>query len=400
MQIGRDTKRINHQIAQSDMLSKYLCNILHVVNKAVPKSRIVLFNSFPAYSDNALALYEYIIRNRPDIVARYKLVWGQASPDNGRVVFGSNNTFFVKKKSVKGFLTFLRAKYVISTHGYFTGLKSGHGQLQVNLWHGYGYKDTPPESRVYHGDLHVVSSEIFTDDAVNLSVSEGGIKITGYPRNDYLFHKGEYLRILGIDKKAYKKVLIWLPTYRASVIGGIHNDGLATSFGIGSLTDDDLAELNDVLRARSYLLLIKPHPMDSVTLQGREPGSNIKIFTSDDLARSGIDLYELMTETDVLLSDYSSVVFDYCLLDKPVAMVLSDMAEYKATRGFIFDNVTDWFPGPVISDLHGLVHYLNNMDNINREWIPKRKELSLKFNKYRDGNSSERVCNLIFGERV
>ncbi|MCD7709984.1 MAG: CDP-glycerol glycerophosphotransferase family protein, partial [Porphyromonadaceae bacterium] len=175
-----------------------LYRLLHVVNKIIPKKNIVLFNSFPAYSDNAAALYKYIISNRQDIVSKYKLVWGQDSEEN-IIRFGENNTYFVKKKSLKGFWTFLRARYVISTHGYFTGLRSVHKQTQINLWHGCGYKSTP--EHIFHGDINIVTSDIFVDDAIEkFSSTIDCIKVTGYPRNDYLFHKTNHLSKLGIDR--------------------------------------------------------------------------------------------------------------------------------------------------------------------------------------------------------
>ncbi len=376
-----------------------LYSLLHKVNCVIPKSNIILFSSFPPYADNAAALYEYIIANRPDIVSVYRLYWGQ-DEEGKRIDFGKNNSQFVKKKSLKGYLTFLRAKYVISTHGYFTGLKSGNGQTQVNLWHGCGYKDTPDNECLYRGDVNIVTGTPFVDNAAKIfATNKESINITGYPRNDYLFHKAESLKALEINKKQYKKVLIWLPTYRKSNVGSIHSDGLDSSFGIGSIGEEGFARLNKVLAENNFLLIIKPHPMDCVTMQGKGPWANIKVFSSNDLADKGVDLYELLGETDTLLSDYSSVVIDYSLLDKPITMVLSDMNEYKDSRGFLFENVEDWFPGPIVHDMDSLVDYLNNYDKVNAQWEDKRRKLAEKFNKYHDDKSCERVCNLIFGEK-
>ncbi len=370
----------------------------HLLNCIIPKTDNILFTSFPAYTDNTVALYEYIISERRDLVKKYKLIWGQ-DKEGDRVKFGENSSLFVVKKSIKGYWTFFRSRYVISTHGYFTGLKSGQNQMQVNLWHGCGYKSTPTEERLFHGDINLVTGEVFIDDAVEkFATTKDSIKVTGYPRNDYLFHKTESLKALGIDKHQYKKVLIWLPTYRKSNIGSIHSDGLADSFGIGSIDDEGFNRLNGTLAENNFLLIIKPHPMDCVTMQGRGPWSHIKVFSSDELADKGVDLYELLGETDTLLSDYSSVVIDYSLLDKPITMVLSDMNEYRESRGFLFDNVEDWFPGPIVNDMDSLVAYLNDYENINNAWKDKRHELALKFNKYQDDKSCERVCNLIFGE--
>ncbi len=372
-----------------------LKRILTVINRIIPKSNIILFNSYPAFSDNAWALYEYLISFRPDIVNKYRIIWVQEFKVPSVTL---NNSEYIKKKSIKGFWAFLRAKYVFSTHTYSADLKSGNGQIQYNLWHGCGYKSMTEADDCYRGDETIVTSELYRDiHAQVFKMSSEHIHVTGLPRNDILFCKSQARNLLGIDNDS--KIYLWMPTYRKATIGHYEMDGDPNSFGVASITDEQFKRINDVMVETNSILVIKPHPMDSLSISRIKGYSNILCVTNDYLRAKGIILYELISEADTLLSDYSSVIIDYLLLDRPVVMVLSDKEEYKDSRGFVFDPVEDYFAGPMINDYETLIDYFLNFRDIDKNWQEKRHNLSKEFHKYIDGNSCERVCDLIWGPR-
>ena len=186
-----------------------LKNILGLINKIVPKENIILFNSFPVYSDNCRALYEYILRNRLDITNKYKIIWSQEKGAFIPKELSHYNIETVDKKSLKGIYAFLSAKYVFMTHGYFPGVKSGNGQAQINLWHGCGYKSITDSDRIYRGDINVVTSRVYVPIHEKVfDMKQGTVYPTGLPRNDLLFSGREVMSKLGIDKKTYKKIYI------------------------------------------------------------------------------------------------------------------------------------------------------------------------------------------------
>ncbi len=369
--------------------------LISKANRFIRKDNIILFNSFPSYSDNAKAIYEYIISNRQDISAKYRLIWtiddDNAIPDNIKCV---------KKKSFKGLFLFLRAKYIISTHNYFDSIYSGNEQKQINLWHGCGYKSIPKEERVYRGDETIVTSDIYRQiHSEELSIPVERVHVTGLPRNDMLFeNKNVLAKLLGERANQFKKIYIWMPTYRKASMRHEMTDGRIDSFGVGIITKEQFELLNNVLESQKALLIVKPHPMDSISIDKIKGFSNIICLTSEDLKRKEIDLYNLLSETDVLLSDYSSVITDYLLLDKPIVMVLADKEEYKESRGFVFDPVENYFPGPIISDFKAFISYFNNPELEENGWKERRQSLTKTFHKYLDGRSCERVCNLFWGE--
>lgn len=371
-------------------------NFFSILNKIIPKKRIILFSSYPPYSDNAMALYSYIIENRPDILAEYDLIWGQDQVQKGIPV--NQSIKCVEKKSFRGYWTYLRAKYIITTHDYFSDVYPGKGQIQLNLWHGNGFKKIPQGDRVYRGDYTIATSDFYkVIQARELNIKDDNVYVTGLPRNDIFFKKIAALEKIGINKEDYKLIVLWMPTYRKANARHIGIDGNDQSFGAKAVLSNEFDNINAILRDNKILLLIKPHPMEDISDYICKKSDNIIFINNEELKEKNIELYSLLSESDVLLSDYSSVVIDYMLLNKPIAFVCSDMKDYEKNRGFVVNPIEEYLPGPIISNYKEFVHYFLYYDSINENWRSRREELMDRYHKYTDGNSSKRVCDVIFG---
>lgn len=374
-----------------------MVSFIDAANIAVPKGSIIAFSSFPDYSDNAYELYRHILENREDITGRYSLVWlAEEPPVDGLV--GS----WVKKRSIRGVWTFLRSRVICHTHGFLGRAitRSGRGQIIANLWHGCGYKAITDEDRkgVYYGDCNFVTGGPYAGIHSGLfGIPKGRVFETGLPRNDVLFEDSDALRVLGIRREDYGRVYLWMPTYRRAAFGHGGTDGSASGFGIGALSWEDYAALDEALSRASSLLVIKPHPMDSAALEGASGLSRIRCVTNEDLGRAGVRLYGLLAESDALWSDYSSVIVDYLLLDRPVVLTLSDRSEYASTRGFVFEDVDRYLPGPVIPTLEELIAYVEDPGPTDSGYEGKRRAIAGEFHRHADDRSAERVCNVLFG---
>ena len=121
--------------------------------------------------------------------------------------------------------------------------------------------------------------------------------------------------------------------------------------------------------------------------------SNIIPVTNADFDNAGLNLYDFLTVTDGLISDYSSVAFDYLIVDKPMAFALDDFEEYNDARGFAFEHPLDYMPGHHLYDFNDLIGYV--------------KEVSLGIDKYKEKRSlirkqaiheSENYCKGIINE--
>ncbi|MEN6292486.1 MAG: CDP-glycerol glycerophosphotransferase family protein [Methanobacterium sp.] len=120
-----------------------------------------------------------------------------------------------------------------------------------------------------------------------------------------------------------------------------------------------------------------------------EDFTNIKKVTDEDIPVTHT-LYNLLGESDALITDYSSVYIDYLLLDKPIGFMYDDLEEYRKARGFIFEPITDYMPGMKMSNLDQLIIFINNIcvgiDNYKND----RNKVNLMFNKFMDDQSSFR----------
>lgn len=386
-----------------------LKEIINVLNRVIPKGNIVIFNSFPNVSGNALSVYECFVNRHQEWAKRYKIVW--MINDNqletaGKIlkdITPAQNCIICKKKSAKGLWLYCRSRYIITTHNYITGVYTSGKQKHYNLWHGMPFKTIgrmiPGGSGTdqIQGDFTISSSEEFQKImAQSFGLPKEQVLITGQPCNDLLFRRGNVLQKLAIKRENYKKIIMWMPTYRKSVVGAIRRDGNISGFGVVSVLNEHFQELNRTLEQNGYLLLVKLHPMDAINTMKLPESDHVKVICNCDLEDKQIILYELLGESDVLMTDYSSVFIDYLILNRPVAFVFSDMDNYSKSRGFSFENPVDYLPGEKIADFSQMINYLENMDVINKMWDAQRENVSRIFNLYFDNKSAERVCRAIF----
>lgn len=373
--------------------------LFSILNMIMPKTNIILFNSFPYYSDNSKSVFEYIVNERHDIMENNTIYWVADDITSTEHSHLSANVQTIKKKSLKGVWLFLRAKYVFGTHGYFKDVKSPKRQKNVNLWHGCGYKNNPQKEKGYRGNYNIVTSELYIPIHADLfDIEPENVIITGLPRNDVLYKKHQKMDLLGINVSDYKRIIIWLPTYRKASIGHDGVDGSITDFGYRDLLEN-AKEINELLVKAGYLLLLKLHPLEEkAETEHEDIDTNIRLIPNKRLSEEGISLYELFGETDVLISDYSSVVIDYLLTGKSVAFVTGDYEAYKNNRGFVFSDMKSVMPGPVIKDKSEFMDYIGNLDEMNESYDADRKRAVRILHKYTDGNSSKRVVDYFFGK--
>lgn len=390
------------------MKNKIMIIVIKFINKIIPKtSNKIIFRSEPDYSDNAKALYSYINNNYND---EYDLVWIVKNDEvlNKLIDMGIKA---YKRNSIKGLLEFCRAKYIVSTHAQFANLKNKK-QIYINLWHGMVLKNIGfLEKKENVGEKYLISEKkkfermdhiISTSKTMRLVMSSvfytdvRKVYITGQPRNDYLFCKESKIKlskcVKNIDFSNYKKVIIYVPTYR---VGIGKKDGNAFNDNILNLDKYNEEKLNDFLNKNNYLLLVKFHPFEeSIFKKGKF--SNIRIIESSLLSENLITLNEILNVSDLLITDYSSVYFDYLLLNKPIIFTNTDEKQYMKDRGFIFDNPDFWRPGAKINNLEDLVKEIYKALNNSNYYKEEREIIGSLVNEYCDGNSSKRVYDTIF----
>lgn len=213
---------------------------------------------------------------------------------------------------------------------------------------------------------------------------------TGFPVTDLLYKQWNETRKLNINVR-YKKIVIWMPTFRKSGYSTARNDSdKITETGLSMFeTSEDIHRLDAYLKEIGVLLIIKFHPAQDMNVINIPQCDYIIQLSPEQVKKLKIDTYKLLPETSGLISDYSSIAFDYLLLDKPIAYVLSDYDSYKL--GFAVDNPKDYMPGSYLYSKEEFNQFLSNIALEIDEESAKRSEVRNIVAKYNDGRVSEKI---------
>lgn len=366
--------------------------------------RTVVYHSFSDVSDNSFALFIYIINNHFD----YRNIWLvddiNKEKEYHKIINNytkSNNFLIVRKNSIKGLWFFLKSKYIFHTHGIYNKLPLLDDQINFNLWHGMplkniGYLDN--NALVPKSNYLLATSLVFQRImAKSFNVVQEKVLITGQPRNDFILDKKfNLLELFNLEVDQFRKSILWMPTYRKSIIGDIRNDG--NTEGVSNfLSNESLITLNESLKDHESICFIKLHPMDYMDTNDFILLSNIKFLDNSFFEKNGVALYSIFRSIDLLLTDFSSVYIDFLLVDKPIAFVFSDFNEYLNSRGFVFDNAKAYMPGEIITNMNELVTFLENLFvSKNDGFIAERNEIKNIFHEVKSNFSQNLFNKLVY----
>jgi CDP-glycerol glycerophosphotransferase len=342
-----------------------------------------------SYTGNSRAVYEWCLQQE-GVAA----VWLHASAKiSGLPGPGCNFRTF------RGALTAMRA--VVSMGGNNNGapwpLISDRTWV-VQGWHGTPLKaigrawDKHPNPRsiriLERPDFFISAGPEYTRRYMRCYlVSEDQFWETGNPRNDVLVRatnnnsetsrRQEALR-LRLGRPAIRSVILYAPTWREYI----------SEPTFLNVHHRDLNQLNDFLSARDAILVLRAHHREAkaamVTTTGFE---NIVVSDSLDMAW---DVSDWLIASDILITDFSSVFFDYLVMDRPIIHVTSDLEQYAAHRGFLTDPYDD-FAGPTVRSQRELLEQIDRALTDPESDGLQRKMQNRIHNPFEDGHSTERV---------
>ncbi len=366
----------------SDHKRKALINEKYAEYRKLPinKKRIVFESMWgKKYSCNPQAIYEYIEKNYPE----YECIW--ALNDARHPIKG--NAKRVRRNSLEYYYYLATAKYLVNNVNFPDAYVKRKGQIEVQTMHGTPLKtfglEIPGElatekarqdfiKRNARWNYLVVQGEFTATKAFDCFGVEVPIMRTGYPRTDMLYNASEK-KIAKIKKTLNipegKKVVLYAPTWR-----------IMNQFDMQLDVERFRRELGE-----EYVLLVRIHHFSAkgYTI----PADNKVIFDVNDYS-SIEDLYII---SDMLITDYSSALFDYAITEKPMIFYLYDIEEYAENlRGTYFD-IEKEAPGPLAYNndqlLSTIVNVKEEMDNC----LDRRKAFYAKYVNYECGDSSRKV---------
>lgn len=347
------------------------------------KDRYIVMESRPDFSDNARALYEYMIENGYN--KKYHITWLVNDPKRYRK-YRTKNVKFVRKfgrfhrrRTIRAFYHTLRAKYVVFTHACRWVAQKNENQIYINLWHGCGYKSSRGEEGLTNiFDYCLVPGDVFVETKMEFfGCPKEKIIPIGYPRYNQLKKDNPKVDELfnHLNPKATKNIL-WMPTFRESRQLLYYKDPIPSIIGFPLMRSVlDFEKLDEISREANVNLIIKWHRNAGGCSGDKQESTNVFYLDNKDLEENDIQLYELIAKTDALITDFSSVAIDYLLLDRPIGFTMDDYEDYKNTRGFVFEDPKKYMPGTYLYDLDGLKTFLCDVAAGKDEFAQNRKEI-------------------------
>ncbi|OPJ64515.1 putative CDP-glycerol:glycerophosphate glycerophosphotransferase [Clostridium chromiireducens] len=367
--------------------------------KKFPLSNTLLFQGPGDFYENSYAIRDYLVS--AGLMKKYKLVWIVNSDikckDTTKEKYIVRNCLKYStsiKEILKYVYYFSTAKYIFYESAPIP--KYRDEQKLVFLGHGaYSLKKSKGiivTSRMVDYVL-CPSEKCIAGVCDQTRAFEDQIFICGCPRNDILFSKNRVIdKVVSVDKN--QKIIIWMPTMRQASWSERKDSERIFAHGLPLLEGkEDFEQLNNLLGELNMILVVKPHPFQRLSVYDLNQYDNIKFVLSQTLLDKNINLYELMKDTDALISDYSSVSFDYMLLNKPIAYAIDDMKEYKL--GFAMDNPLEFMPGHHLLTKNDLFNFISDIANTEDRYKEKRKEICDFVHKYQDGENSKRVIEFL-----
>ncbi len=343
------------------------------------------------YSCNPKYLTEYLL-NKYD--GQYQIIWAVKDPLKYKV----DGVTFVKFLSIRHFYHFCTSGIIIDNGGMPTYLPKRKNQYFVNTWHGGGaYKKLNPESskfkaalQIYKAkctDLVLSSSRVFTEIALPTIVYnyQGEILSCGMPRNDMFFslekdkRKIKVCKSLGIDEKDF--IVLYAPTYR-----GIEKRYGKSGSAVGRNVSIEL-DVNGLQRAieqrfeRETTVLFRKHYL---TNQESIPEGVIDVSLYPDVQ-------ELIAAADIIVSDYSSIIWDYSLLKRPCFLFVPDISDYLDERG-VYTPIQMW-PGIIAKTNQELCNKIISFDEVS--YAKSIEKYLDDMGSYETGTACEQVCKRI-----
>ncbi|MFZ3496280.1 bifunctional glycosyltransferase/CDP-glycerol:glycerophosphate glycerophosphotransferase [Streptomyces sp. 5.8] len=373
--------------------------LYHEVFSRLPiKKRTVVFESMIGrqYSDSPRAIYEEMRRQGLE----FEAIWSYRGSPKG---FPKDATL-VRAWSLPYLKALAQAEFWVDNQSFPLKLTKRPETTYIQTWHGSALKrmgfDLPElkaatrarqdaqQAGLDRFDRFLIRSEHDVQTlAKAFRLPEKALLRVGYPRNDALAQarqreadggareRGPLAAELGIP--ADKKVLLYAPTFRKA---GGRQAHFELPFDVERFAD----EFGD-----RYVLLVRAHYLNHVVLPPTVRGRVIDVSAHHDVT-------PLLDLADAMITDYSSVMFDYALLDRPMLFFTYDYEAYvHEDRGTYFD-LLEHAPGPVFNTEDEFHEAVRTLDAQASEYASKREQFGARFGEYDQGNASQSIIDQFF----
>ena len=390
--VGRLSRRVKRRravVAVREGVRGPLQTVLYGVARRLPRNGAVVFESNLGadVGDSPGAIHRALTARGLPVRTAWVTRPGVSAPEGSRAL---------ERLSWRYLWVMGRASVWVTNQNMPAWMRRPAGTYYVQTWHG------TPLKRMLHDLDTVVGRDTGYVERVDRMISEwslllspspwatqrfrsafrydGDLLEAGYPRNDALAdgsapERAERVRKrLGLARS--KKVLVYAPTFRDD-----QREGKRFRF----VLPIDLALLVAAV-GEEYEVVVRLHPI----IRGR-----VRLPWGVHNAGTGFEMEDLLAAADVLVTDYSSVMFDYSVLERPMVFFVQDLERYRDTlRGFYFDFQAT-APGPLVRTTAQLVAVLRDHDELCRTTAERVAEFRRTFSPLDDGHAGERVVDAL-----
>ena len=361
----------------------------------------ILFESRPPFSDNTRAVYDEFLRRGFD--KKYRLVWYLddntcADLINGKPVYWDPRDRNSLRQKIRNIGFYFNTKAIICCNRFLTSSGWACPVEQGTCKSFYLSHGTPIKKVEGYYSAPSGIDYAFSPSANVTGIMSAAFKIdssrylvSGYPRTDLLFqdHGDLHDRIC----QGSEKVIVWLPTFRQHQKKTVSPAG---GYAMPLIHEAAYAEqLNETAMKNNVLLVFKPHFVQDRSFLNEINLSNIQFADESFFERFDISTYDLLAASDALITDYSSVYFDYTLLDKPIAVVWEDVEEYRKNPGFVVDLDRYLVGAEKVYSIKDLCEFVENVAKGSDLLKTERREIRDLTNDNLDGRNSKRAVDFI-----
>lgn len=371
--------------------SDWLRKLQYRPQSTVTLREAVLFESFQGkvIGDSSLDIFLELKRRRPEL----EFIWTTSAKTKAPA--GSRAVRHGSKEWLRAIAT---SKYLVNNTNFPWYFRKVQGQVYLQTWHGTplkrlgrdidnnhltkSYLDTMDREASYW-DYLISPSPFCTEIFPGAFNYRGKIIETGYPRNDRLSKTDSAARQnirekIGVSDPS-ETVVMYAPTWRD------YNRSATGNWQSVNFMNENI-ELPE-----GFTMIYRGHTNTHAVHKNEVAGRAIDVTMYPDVT-------ELYLAADIMITDFSSVMFDYTVTGKPIMFLAPDLERYRAERGFYFD-FEDTAPGPILNTEQEVLQTLGRIDQVSKLYEKRYRAWQQKFNGLEDGNSAARVVDLVWGAR-
>lgn len=367
----------------------------HYFIKLPVKDNWVICESFfgKSYSDSPKYIYEYLCKNYP---GKFKFIW--VINKRTKIPY---KPIKVRRFSIRYAYYLARCKYYVFNVRQPDWVVKRKGNVFLQTWHGtplkrlvFDQEEVMTASPLYKAQFYkhsrlwdyLVSANKFSSEVFRSAfLYDKEILEYGYPRNDLMYHPDKDKIAADIKRKLripeWKKTILYAPTWRDDEYYGKGEYKFSLKLNLRLLRKELGNDYAILLRTHYYIA-------DKLDVTGLEDFV-VNVSGYDDIT-------ELYLISDILITDYSSVFFDYANLKRPILFYTYDLEKYRdMLRGFYLDIEKD-VPGPLLFTDEEVVEAIKNIDIISARYKEKYEEFYEKFCSLDNGQAAKMVARRVF----